>query len=241
MNIREFKDKINLELPASYLTVLNSEEEIKVDLENKRWKLFSLKEVTREIVFSGTQTFNYELMKAHIYEIKDHDLSMNALQSPLSLDELGRCITIGEENADLLLLDKDFNVWAFFHSSLEVAKLADSFDDLLTHKERRSFKEVNPPLELDGDWIPIESETNDISFIKKVYPLFTFEGNGTGKKRKKDVFKWKFIENNRDGRDCILIDDDQKIFISDFTDETFIYSNEDNNLRILYKRLNLSK
>lgn len=225
MNISEIEKYLGNTLPQGYKDEIISDSKYKI--EYKEWPLFSESELMKEINLSGHRLPYYKILEGY-FKIYDDVKFKNKVK-------LKKAIAISDENSDILFFDNHLAVYIFFHSSLEVIKVANSFEELKKFKiVPEVFENIEPPNIL-GLWSPESSETHDIDFIKRISATYQFFEDGTGTKRKEKI-TWKAVKNNKDSRVCILLNEERKIFLSNITENTFLYSNEVNDLRITYMK-----
>ncbi|MCM8529146.1 MAG: SMI1/KNR4 family protein [Lentisphaeraceae bacterium] len=232
MNLTEIENYLGAKLPQEYLAELNNGS--KYEIEYKEWVLFSEEELKREINLSGNKMPYFKILEGHFIDSEGFSFPNRT--------KLKTAVAISDENSDILFFDKKLQVYIYFLSSQEVIKVAKSFKELEKYKIKpKSLEKVESP-QFYGSWEPDSSTTHEIEFIKKFFPSYSFEKDGKGFRSKKSKnwkknITWSAIKNTLDERLCLCINDEEEIYISNLTNETFLYSNDDKTLQVTYKKV----
>ena len=230
MNFDEIEDYLGSSLPEEYKSQISTPQ--KYNIEYKDWELFSDNELIKEINLSGNKLPYFKILEGHYKDSEGFDFKGRS--------KLKTAVAIGYENGDILFFDEKMHVYIFYLSSQEVVKIANSFKSLKKYLIKpQIIKEVTPP-NLFGTWEPLSSTTHDMDVIIDIYPIYSFIEDGSGTmdwEGEEEKITWKAIEYQSDSRSCILVNNEREFYVSEIKEESFLYTNQDKDVTITYKRV----
>lgn len=232
MNFREIEKYLGKALPQEYKDEINSD--IKYKIEYKEWPLFSESELMKEINLSGHRLPYYKILEGY-FKIYDDVKFKNKVK-------LKKAVAISDENSDILFFDNHLAVYIFFHSSLEVIKVANSFKDLVKYKIiPASFVELEIP-KIYGKWIAHSSPTLAKETLLDIFPMIFLNEDKSGLIEYRDIdsneleevvdFNWKTVMNSQGNQ--LLTYNDSEYFIDSVNEKFLEISNSDRSFIIKF-------
>lgn len=181
--IQALRDDLGHPLPEAYLDFLRHHDGVQRYRHRKTgekdWFLASVQSgrspcLSDPSLIDGDLPFHAQL-RAHALILQEvHEKGTHPLDPKLmaeGIPRLQRAFAVAEENADFLFLDPgdDLSLWCFYHSSLEVIRLAVSFEAWFS-RTRKLYKPIKRTARAHrkkmadwvGYWVPTERPTKGV-------------------------------------------------------------------------------
>ena len=227
-------------LPSSYVNWLDSGKNGQIESQGKVWQLKKAEAISEELCIDGKRLAFYKALGSVAQSL----VSMPPISieggSTFDRSRLAEGFAIAEDTFDFLFIDSDGSVWTFWHSDLSVSKVASSFSDVLSATEAGEKIQKEEPEGITGRWMPVSSSTNDMVTVLDMWPIYSFESEGSCVMQYVDDDEieeddWNVAENDLDDRLCIRVGK-TSLYLEHIDRNTLSLTNAVKDLQITYKR-----
>ncbi len=122
-------------IPEKYLLWLKSFKGESIQLDDRDWSILSIDSLIKIVNIDGVKIQYYKILSSYASSFKEMtgaNTTIDQNENNFSLDKLSKCISIGENNGDILFINPEDNnsVWCYYPAGGDVEKLISTFENL---------------------------------------------------------------------------------------------------------------